>query len=275
MFKRLTNHSTQEVLGQYPTPAWLAEAIYERHFLNLTRNDVVCEPSCGPGAFLAAVPDEIPAFGVDIDPSMVARARAITRREVILGDFCTVDLPATPTVLLGNPPFKLALIDAFLARAHDLLPEGGRIGFVLPSYAFQTARRVVAYNDDWSIYQEAIPRSVYSGLKLPLCFAIFTKDRLRNLVGLAFYHEANDIQSFPNEARLTLTEPSKSIWKDTIHAIITRLGGEASLAQIYSVLEQSRPTENRWWKEKVRQTLRRYKRIFYSRGDGRYAIAVV
>ena len=110
-------------LGQYPTPFWVAEALVARHFGKLDANDFVIEPSCGPGSFLNAVPDHVPACGVEIDARMVDLARRNTRRQIIQGDFRTVELDMQPTAIIGNPPFNMKLIDGFLHRSHELLPE--------------------------------------------------------------------------------------------------------------------------------------------------------
>lgn len=166
-------------LGQYPTPVWVAEDLVERHFHDLDSGDMVIEPSCGPGAFLSALPDGVPAIGVEIDAAVAEQARENTGRRVVVGDFRTVGLDVQPTAIIGNPPFNLEVIDGFLARAHQMLPEGGRVGFLLPAYAFQTAARVAGYADHWSLMQEMIPRNIFPGLKLPLVFALFSKDRRR------------------------------------------------------------------------------------------------
>jgi len=175
---------TRMALGQFPTPGWAAEALYERHFSHLGRGDVVWEPTCGPGYFLAVVPPDVDAFGSELDPALARAAAVATGRLVLQGDFETVALPATPTVVIGNPPFQLDLIDRLLQRVHSVLPSGGQAAFLLPAYAFQTAARVAGYAEDWSIAQEMIPRNIYPGLKLPLVFATFTKDGRRRLFGV-------------------------------------------------------------------------------------------
>ncbi|GMG94766.1 hypothetical protein ACUXAV_005022 [Cupriavidus metallidurans] len=260
-------------LGQYPTPAWAAEQLVERYFGDLGRDDLVIEPACGPGAFLGAIPTDVPAIGVEIDPLAAECARVATGREVITGDFCTVDLEARPTAIIGNPPFKLALVDKFLARAHALLPEGGRVGFLLPAYAFQTASRVVDYNQRWTIAQELVPRNVFDGLRLPLVFALFHKERHRRLLGFALFHETVAVQRMQDDYQVVLKQGSGPIWRKVIELALRRLGGEASLADIYEELQRNRPTETRWWKEKIRQTLRRYAEVFVVKGEGRYALS--
>lgn len=252
-------------LGQYPTPLWFAEAIIERYFPDLDMGDTVVEPSCGPGRFLQALPAHVSAVGVEIDPVLAEQARATTGRPIITGDFCSVPLNVEPTAIIGNPPFSLDIIDRFLDRAHGLLPEGGRLGFILPTYAFQTAKRVTGYADKWSLFQEMIPRNIYHGLSKPLCFAVFSKDRERSLVGFAFYRQAAAAQDLPREYRDMIGQRT---WRDVVDAALSRLGGVAKLTDIYSEVEGNRPTSNQFWREKIRQVLGRN---FVRVGAGEYA----
>ncbi|WMD24050.1 class I SAM-dependent methyltransferase (plasmid) [Achromobacter seleniivolatilans] len=270
----MTHPDTRMALGQFPTPGWAAEALYERHFSHLTRGDVVWEPTCGPGSFLAVIPQEVDAFGSELDPHLARAAAAATGRLVLQGDFETVTLPATPTAVIGNPPFQLDLIDRLLRRAHAVLPSGGQAAFLLPAYAFQTAARVAGYAEDWSIAQEMVPRNIYPGLKLPLVFATFTKDGRRRLFGFALYRETADVHQFPRSVRAQLEGHRGPVWARAVEAVLRLLGGEADLASIYQALApaRARPSENPWWKEKVRQTLRRYER-FRRVGGARYALA--
>jgi hypothetical protein len=258
-------------LGQYPTPVWVAEALVERHFSRLDRSDLVLEPACGPGAFLGAIPDGVPAVGVEIDAQVARIARAATGRRVITGDFRTVALECSPTVIVGNPPFDLKVIDGFLTRAWQILPEGGRVGFILPAYAFQTAARVAGYADQWSLMQEMIPRNIYPGLSLPLVFAIFSKDFRRTLVGFALYREATDVQQMPEPYRAALGAGSGPVWVRVVEAAIERLGGEANLADIYAELENARPTRTKFWREQIRKVVR-VSAQFRCVGSGRYAL---
>jgi site-specific DNA-methyltransferase (adenine-specific) len=103
----LPDTDAQKLLGQYPTPVWVADALIERHFAGLDSGDLVIEPSCGPGSFLAALPKHVPAIGIDVDARMVESARRQTGRKVLHGDFRTLHLDFTPTAILGNPPFNL------------------------------------------------------------------------------------------------------------------------------------------------------------------------
>lgn len=263
---------TVKALGQYPTRVWVAEALVERHFSQLDSHDCVIEPSCGPGAFLAALPAHVPALGIDIDAEMVRSARANTGRDVLHGDFRTMPLTVTPTAIIGNPPFNMRVIDGFLERSFSILPEGGRVGFILPAYAFQTAGRVAEYAERWSLAQEMIPRNIFPGLSLPLVFAIFSKDRRRTLVGFALYREASDVQRLPDAYRAALAASTGPVWCRVVETALARLGGEADLHAIYGEIEGCRPTRTQFWREKIRQTLRRYIDLFESVGAGRYVL---
>lgn len=261
--------TTRDNLGQFFTPEWAAMALVERHFPDLTMFDRVVEPSCGPGAFLAAVPDYVPAVGVEIDADLAAQAMANTGRQVIVGDFLAVDLPMRPTAIIGNPPFRQSTIQAFIDRAFDLLPPAGRLGFILPCYAFQTASVVERLSMRWGLRQELIPRNLFDRLSMPLCFAVLTKGRCEELVGFALYHEHAAITRLQRRYRQLLGQGQRSAWKALTRAAMEALGGEATLAQLYAEIDGHRPTGNRYWREKVRQVVQQ---IGTRTGPGRWRI---
>lgn len=258
-------------LGQYMTPVWFAERIVERYFPALDAGDLVLEPSCGAGAFLHALPAHVPAVGVEWDAQLADQARRETGRRVITGDFRVVPIDVQPTAIIGNPPFKLELIEGFLARAHELLPDGGRAGFILPAYTFQTAETCCRLAERWSMAQELIPRNVFERISVPLLFAMFSKDRRRTLVGFALYAEAFDVLRMPAEYRAALAAGA-GVWRRLVLVALRRLGGRAGLAELYAELEGKRPGAGQWWREKVRQTLRVYADDFAPLGAGRYEL---
>ncbi len=258
-------------LHNYPTPLWVCEALIEQYFPNLDSGDFVLEPSCGPGRFLRAIPAHVPAMGVEIDPALAEQARIETGRLVVTGDFCSVALDVQPTAVIGNPPFQVKLIEAFLDRAHSLLRDGGRLGFVLPAYFFQTSSRVAGYRKSWSIEQTMIPRDIYQGLSLPLVFALFSKDRRRTLVGFALYTQAVDLRGMTAEYQdLAMTgAKGRSAWRSVVEAALRSLGGEASLEDLYQAVQGRRPSGTAFWREKIRQMAQRHcVRV----GRGRYAL---
>lgn len=248
----MTPEQHAHLLGQYPTPTWAAQAIVNTHLSDLTENDYLVEPSCGPGRFLQAFPDEVRVTGVEIDPELAQMARELTGRHVITGDFTTTELPDRPTVIIGNPPFATKTIEAFLDRAHYLLDRDGRVMFILPAYFFQTARRVVRYSEQWSMTQEMIPRNIYYGLKHPLTFATFRKDQKRMMIGFGLYHEMAYLQSLPKETREAMCD-GPATWGELVAEAIERMGGEAHLREIYDYVAERRPTPNPHWREQVRK----------------------
>jgi hypothetical protein len=265
------NADNRGKLSQYFTPVWFAELIVEKYFAKLDTGDVVVEPSCGAGAFLHALPARIPTIGVEIDSALAEQARRETGRRVITGDFRTIALDVRPTTIIGNPPFSIEIIEGFLARAHELLPDGGRVGFILPAFAFQTAARVVRQAERWSIAQDAIPRNIFHRLTTPLVFAMFSKDRRRTLVGFALYRETNDVLRMEREYREAIAAGA-GVWRRLVAIALRRLGGRARLPEIYAELEGRKPGTGQFWREKVRQTLRHYENDFDAIEAGHYQL---
>lgn len=244
-------------LGQYMTPNWAAAELVAHYFGDLTPSDRVLEPSCGRGAFLQAIPDQVLALGVEIDPELAALARRNSGRPVIVGDFRMVDLPFRPTAIIGNPPFQLRTIEAFLERADVLMEEGGRVGLILPTYTFQTSNTALRIAERWQVRQDMLPRDLYDGLTKPLCFALFTKGRARGLVNFALYHELQAVKRLQARYQALLASGEGSAWAAVTRAALEALGGRADLQRLYREIEGHRPTPNQWWREKVRQVLQR------------------
>lgn len=240
------------------TPEWVAQELVEQYFSDLNLSDLVLEPACGTGAFLKALPPGIRAVGVEIDPELAAQCETNTGYPVLVGDFRRVDLSGwKPTVILGNPPFQVSLIEAFLVRAARLLPDDGRCGFILPAYAMQTHRRVWRWHQAWSIAAEILPRRLFPELRLPILFVQFRKERARTLVGFALFREAVEFDNLAAPAKLILVQgrSRKGVWRAVVEAMLETMGGQASLKALYQAIEPSRPTPNPWWKERVRATL--------------------
>jgi site-specific DNA-methyltransferase (adenine-specific) len=240
---------------QWFTPEWVAVELVERYFPDLTPADLVLEPSCGKGAFLKAIPDSVPAIGIEIDPGLVVEARANSERHVICGDFTQCHVPHGITNIIGNPPFEVATIERFLARSRSLLPELGRCGFLLPAYALQTHNSVWRWLESWSMQAEVIPRRVFPRLRLPLLFVLFTRSATRTMIGFALYKECVEFDRLSKAAQAVLIEgrPRKGVWRALVEEVLEACGGEASLSELYERIAPRRPTANAWWREKVRQ----------------------
>lgn len=259
-------------LSQWMTPAWAAEAIVDRHFADLGRGSRVLEPSCGEGAFLGAIPASAEAIGVEIDPLLAEVARARTGRAVITGDFRTAVLPSGISDVIGNPPFSASIIESFIRRAWRILPEGGRVGFLLPVYVFQTTTKVLGYAAHWRIEQELLPRNLFPGIKLPLLFARFTKARDRRLVGFLLYREtaeAHALAAFARDELQRVGRDGGSVWRRVVNAAFDRAGDRVHLSDLYKMLEGGRPTANPFWKAQIRKVLQTSQE-FVREGNGRW-----
>lgn len=258
-------------LSQWFTPEWVAQFLVERYFSALTAKDLVIEPSCGLGAFMKAVPEEVPVVGVEIDPTLAAKARENTGRRVITGDFAHVELPSGVTAMIGNPPFSLPTVETFLARAHSVLPKAGRLGLLLPTYHFQTFGRVDRWMQNWGLQVDMIPRGIFPGIRLPLAFCVFQKDSRHEPMGLALYTEAAAIANLAKDSQELLRNGRKqtSVWRALVSETLKQLGGRATLDQMYRHIEPKRPTATAFWREKVRQQLQRY---FVRCGPGEWAL---
>lgn len=268
----IVEYEQKPELSQWFTPEWAAAMLVERYFPALTGSDLVVEPSCGRGAFLKAIPNDVPGIGVEIDPELAQIARDATGRQVIAGDFNTVALPEGITVIVGNPPYELDLFDQFLSRSNRVLPELSRAGFLVPAYFFQTFQNVLRWRENWSMHVDLVPPGLFPGIKFPLSFCVFRKDGRRDMVGLALYGELADVRNLAKRAQEVLQNGRfhKSVWRALIEDTLEMLGGKASLSAIYEAIEPKRPTATAFWREKVRQQLQ----IHFTRtGPGEYAFA--
>lgn len=258
----------EKTQGQWFTPVWACEALLERHFAQLGKNDQVLEPTCGQGAFLQALPAEIPAVGIELDPALAEIARLRTGRTILTGDFRTLPLSLRPTAIIGNPPFAAAVIEGVLRRSFELLQPEGVAGFILPAYFLQTPSAVVRQAARWSLTAELLPRTLFPSLSKPLVFALFRKTEQRVMIGFALYEETHDVERMPEAIQQTLRAGRGSVWFGVVDQVLQQLGGEAGLDAIYQSIAPRRPTTNPYWREKVRQTLQRR---FHRTGAGRYA----
>lgn len=265
--------SLKRELGQWFTPSWAAEAIVEQKFGWLEPGHRVLEPSCGDGVFLCAIPSEVEAVGVEVDPDMAELAGLNSGRRVLAGNFLTVPTSDLGTfdAIIGNPPFEADLIAHFLDRSASLLRDGGQAGFILPAYVLQTSSKVERLGQRFTIQQDLLPRNLFPRLKLPLVFAVFTKEQQRRLFGFLLYKEAQDVRQIDKGLRelLTSNRTTDGSWFAVVDVVLQGLGGEASLDQIYAAMVGRRPTVNAHWRAKVRQVLQHPKR-FRRVGPGRY-----
>lgn len=70
-----------------------------------------------------------------------------------------------------------------------------------------------------------------------------------------------------------LRQSTKISWHDVVLAALEKLGGQATLEQLYSEIDGHKKTEtNKFWREKVRQVLQQYKE-FQNQARGEYMLA--
>jgi adenine-specific DNA-methyltransferase len=236
----------------WPTAHWFAQELVRTYFRNLGRHSKVCEPTCGDGRFLSALPADVPAFGVELHADLAREARATTGREIIVGDIRSVTLPTGITEFIGNLPFDRALFDDILAVAHNSLANGGRCGFLLPAYFFQMARQTSEMIDRWEISVDLIPRNIFPNISIPLCFAMMEKGTGRRVRGLALYDEAAAVLTMQARVQHELAD-NRATWRAVVEDTLRAFGGTATLSQLYAAIEPKRPTANKWWREKIRQ----------------------
>lgn len=249
----------QAELGQYFSPTWACELLLRKAFPRLPAGAVLCDPTCGDGRWLVAAPAIVDAFGCEIDPPIAEAARQNSGRPVVTGDFLTATLPMRPTHFAGNPPFELDLFAAIMGRCYDELEYGGVAGFILPAYFFQTPNTLLTFKRKWTIEQDMLPRALFDRLQKQLIWARFTKERRTRLVNFFLYEETAALASLRDEYRaMFIGNASRaSVWRDTVVEAVQACGATATLQQLYAAIENNRPTENPWWREKVRQVVAR------------------
>lgn len=253
-------------LSQWFTPFWVAEELVDDALRSMGQVSVV-EPSCGTGAFLAAIPKSMPALGIDVDPRVVAAAIANSGREVRVGDFRTVDLTGTnPELVIGNPPFEMDVINGFLDRAHAELPDGGMVAMVLPAYAFQTPRQVERWMGMYSIDVNMIPRTLFPGLSKPLVWAKYRRAQIRTFSGMMLFAETRQIENMRPAIREALAAPGT--WRSAVAVALESLGGTATVSSICEAMAPERRAGDHW-RPKIRQTLQRG---FVPLGEGRWTL---
>jgi site-specific DNA-methyltransferase (adenine-specific) len=243
---------------------WAAERIVQHYYPNLNNRDTVFDIGTGQGRFLMALPDEVKAYGFELDHDLANEARANTGRQIIEGDFSTIDFPAKPTLFIGNPPFEMKLVNKLLDRAYEELDYNQEAGFLLPVYFFQTAETVMRYAKKWSLHHDLMPRNMFHGLIKPLMFARFVKERRVVLSGMFLYEETADMLSLDKNYRFLFlgNKSSCHLWGEVVEKALANLGGSATLQEIYEEIEGKRPTKTIHWKAQIRKVCQQlYRKI--------------
>lgn len=159
LYETFFRYAGGNTIGQYFTPRHIASFCAD--MLDVSKEDVILDPTCGTGGFLIAAMDRIARehhlsrsemvklvkqrlIGFDDEPVTAALcvANMILRGDgsssVQRGDcFTSPDFPSgTASVVLMNPPYPHKATDAptesFLERALEGLSQGGRLAIVIP-----------------------------------------------------------------------------------------------------------------------------------------------
>lgn len=244
-------------LDQFFTAEWAAERLIERYFPDLGLADYVVDAGCGRGPFLKAIPAGIPAVGVEIDEKLAIEARENTGRDVLVGDFRTVALPVGVNTIVGNPPFSRAIIEEFIARGRNILPENGRCGFILPSSFISFSSTLERLMEDFSVRTDILPRDLFPRISCPISFFMFTKERVRRHHGFVLFDEAREISGMPKLVKLALYrgQNRRSPWHSAVTEALRILGGVGTLEAIYAIMQGKRPRAITTWKDTIRRVL--------------------
>ncbi|WP_415913206.1 hypothetical protein [Neptuniibacter sp. QD37_11] len=247
-----------EQLNQYFMPVWAAERIIQHYYGDLTAKDLVLDAGCGDGRFLMSIPKHVPAYGVEIDPDLAIMARANSGRHVIEADLKELEFPFKPTLVIGNPPFEMKVVQAILDQAYEHMDYNKEVGLVLPCSIFQTADTVLDMSERWSLKHDLMPRNMFQNMQNPIMFARFIKARKPVLFGMFLYEETSDMLSLKKQYRLKFVgnESSTHLWGEVIEQALIALGGEATLQELYAEIEGKRPTRTQHWKEQIRKVAR-------------------
>jgi site-specific DNA-methyltransferase (adenine-specific) len=239
-------------LGQYFTPRWVPELLMPL-LGPLTDKDHVIDPHCGRGSWLFAVPDDVPASGIEIDEKVAAIARADTGRNIIVGDFGHIEIDFDPTVAVGNPPFSSDAIETTLTRLRDIMLPKSRAGFLVPVHSFSFGARTIDLLRGFDVATDLIPRDLYPRISFALMFLRLERSTTQRMQGFLLYREAVAIRSLRLQYRRVLESGRRPLWREVVEMALRACGGEASLSRIYEIVENFRPTSNRFWRDAIRR----------------------
>jgi hypothetical protein len=171
--------------GAFYTPPAVAAALVAWAVQGLD-DPVLCDPSCGGGAFLlaAAQAGVRRLVGIDIDPLAVAVCEATlwlagATAELVVADSLVEPWPSEVDVVVGNPPF-LSQLDAGTARSRERAALIGAVGYVDEAALFlliaaRNARRRVALLQPESVVSVASAEPVRAEVT-PLLHAVWAPD---------------------------------------------------------------------------------------------------
>jgi len=247
VFEALVSRVAKGQKGQFFTPRHVVD--YVIRTLAPSGRDVVIDPACGSGAFLAHARARAPrgsritTIGCDVDARAVRVARLLAlaggadSRTLFRDDGLRTSLlePGTADVVATNPPFAgradatgfevARLVRAperdvlFLERALSLLRPGGRLGIVLPynkaAGAAFTRLRGWLFDHARVTRVVGLPRETFMPHTSQRCFLLFaekTEATPRDKIVFASSEIAGkDVAGNPTGERPDLDAPAKQV----------------------------------------------------------------
>jgi type I restriction enzyme M protein len=242
VFESLVPRVAKGDKGQFFTPRHVVDFVVKA--LGPRAREVVVDPACGSGAFLAHARAlaSVRTFGSDVDPRAIRVARLVALSQgrdpatIVRGDGLRGAKLPKANVVATNPPFA-GRADAtgfdiarvvrtperdvlFLERALDLLRPGGRLGIVLPynkaaGASFAGMRRWLV--ERARVYAVVgLPRETFLPHTSQRTFVLFAKRRL-----------AREVPSPSERAMFAISERSG---KDAAGHPLARRDGDVGLA---------------------------------------------
>lgn len=143
----------------YPTPDETIEAFLDVY--EVRGGISILEPGAGDGNIVRALRRHglFDIDAIEIRPEERENLEEICS-QVTIGDFLDVDIQKKYDLVIGNPPFSLAL--EFIQRAFQVVKPGGKVIFLLRTAFLESDRR-------FSFWQEPghIPTGLYTLHKRP------------------------------------------------------------------------------------------------------------
>jgi type I restriction enzyme M protein len=205
VFESLVPRMAKGDKGQFFTPRHVVDFVVKA--LAPRAREVVVDPACGSGAFLAhaRAAAKVKTFGTDVDPRAIRVARLVALSQgrdpatIIRADGLRGSKLPVADIVATNPPFA-GRADAtgfelarfvktperdvlFVERAVDLLRPGGRLGIVLPynkaaGTSFAGMRRwLVGRTRVFAVV--GLPRETFMPHTSQRTFVLFAKKRAR------------------------------------------------------------------------------------------------
>ena len=176
-------------------------------------------------------------------------------------DLMSCEIPERPEFIFWHPPYwDIVLYSDVMYKAAD----------VENKYGFDPRLADLSRIKDWDRFVAAqhncfSDRTQYSGSFIPILHEyvmIVRKDAALMIPILTTKKVEVDIRDMRG-----------ATWRDIVAAVFEEHSGTLSLEEIYALVEgHKRAQESKFWRDKIRQTLRVYPRVFEQAEDGKWRL---